>query len=90
MSENEFHSNWNKYAISGKLVLDYIIRYENLLPDFNDCLEILGLQPARELPTLKALVRIKGRNYREFYQGKTREKVEQLYAKEIEAFRYEF
>lgn len=81
--------NFDTYAIDGKVVADHVCRYENLQDDLNNVLSRLGLEAKLALPQAKGSFR-KERAWREYYTPKTRDIVGRWYAREIEAFGYEF
>lgn len=81
--------NWSIYSIDGRIAVDEMGRFETLLDDLNSILQRLDLPVDPELPKLK-VTREAGRGYREFYTDETRDIVGGWYAREIEAFGYEF
>jgi hypothetical protein len=79
------------YSIDGVVVADVVLRYERLEHDFAAFMATLGVDPAPQLPRAKAKHRTEGsRHYRECYCAGTRQIVARRYAREIEAFGYEF
>jgi len=79
------------YSINALIVADVVLRYERLEQDFAAFMATLGVDPAPQLPRAKANHRPGGsRNYQEFYCIDTRQIVARRYAREIEAFGYEF
>ncbi len=69
----------------GKILVDEIIRFEQLETGFNQVAEKIG-KKAR-LPHIKKTQR---GDYREYYSQEAREAVEQHFQKDIEAFGYRF
>jgi hypothetical protein len=80
--------NWSVYAIGEKVVADRVLRYEELEETLPALMTELGVGPL-ELPRLRSGHRPK-RDYREEYDGPTRELVARWYRREIEAFGYAF
>lgn len=79
------------YSIDGRIVADVVLRYERLSEDFAAFVASLGVEPCPELPRAKGQQRAPGaRNYRELYTPETRRAVERRFAREIEAFGYQF
>lgn len=88
-----FYNNWRQYTIDDKIVVDHVIRYENLSADLGGVLSTLGISIAREFPNLKNLDGAKEAsrpNYREYYDSKSVEIVSSLYEQEISTFGYTF
>lgn len=78
------------YSIDGIIVADTVLRYETLQDDFSKFTESLGGE-AMELPRAKSNFRPKAkRDFHDFYNPTTRDVVARRYAREIEAFGYEF
>jgi hypothetical protein len=69
----------------GKLIIDFIGRYETLETDFNDVCQLLNLQTS--LPHLNTS---KHRNYQEYYNAKTIKLVEEHFQEDIALFGYTF
>jgi hypothetical protein len=70
----------------GRIVLDYVGRYETLQQDFDAVMEAIGL-PRTELPTQNAT---EHSHFSTYYTPITRELVGQAYAEDLEAFGYAF
>jgi hypothetical protein len=84
----------NKRSISrfvtdpdGRLMVDFIGRFENLHEDFSRLCQTIGLAPI-ELP--HAATRRPHADYRSYYNDETREKVAHHWKQDIEAFGYNF
>ncbi|HIB83910.1 MAG TPA: hypothetical protein EYO59_04730, partial [Chromatiaceae bacterium] len=82
--------NYDLHTIDGENALDFVGRYETLEEDFGRVIEQLGLTDKVRLP--RANVNSMGgiAPYRDMYTEKTRNQVAEWYAREIEAFGYEF
>lgn len=79
------------YSINGAIVADVILRYEHLEDDFSEFVATLGFDSPPSLPRAKGQHRPRGsRDYREIYSARTQQIVARRYAREIEAFGYEF
>jgi hypothetical protein len=82
--------NWWTYTINDEIVVDRVIRYENLEAELEEVCRHLGIVEPVKLAGAKTHTRRDIRPYRDFYDDETRELVAGWYAKEIEAFGYEF
>ncbi len=83
--------NFDLYSIDGRVVADVILRYEHLQDDFTAFLQSLGITHGTELPRAKSKQRKKTRDgYRAMYSTELNAIVAKRYAREIEAFSYEF
>lgn len=83
-------SNWPKYTIDGRIVVDKVFRYEELANSLDELVDHLGLPGTLELPDAKREYRRNRRPYQEFYSEPAREFVARACAREIEAFGYRF
>ena len=70
---------------AGKILVDFVGKYENLCVDFKKVCDRLGLKA--DLPVMN---QSKHESYRNYYDAETRKAVEEVYKKDIEAFGYEF
>ncbi len=83
--------NFDLYTIDDRVVADVVLRYENLGEDFSAFVGSLDIQEPPELPRAKTQQRKNGTaNYRDLYSTATEEIVRKRYAREIEAFGYQF
>lgn len=73
----------------GNPLADYYIRFENLNQDYKKLCDILKL-PYEELPRLKTKSRKKRKNYKKYYDKKTKYIVAKKAEKEISFFNYNF
>ena len=82
-------NNWSIYTIDDKIVADVMLHTETLSEDYGKLSARLGVDlPA--LPSAKSNYRRDHRPYRELYDAETRAVIEKRYAREIEAFGYDF
>lgn len=70
---------------SGKLLVDFVGRFENLEEDFREVCRRIGISV--ELPHINKSGRA---GYRDYYDDETRELTARLYAEDIERFGYRF
>lgn len=92
-SFNKKLNNYHIYSIDNKPVCDYYIRYENLVDDINNVLNILGIKKIInkcDLPNHKRNIRPKI-HYKKFYKSQeTIDIVSKHFEKEIKLFNYKF
>ena len=74
-------------SLGGKIMVDRILRFEHIERDFHGLLRYLGV-PRRGLPRINTTDRL--REYRQYYDDRTRKLVEQVYGADIETFGYSF
>ncbi|EIJ41671.1 Sulfotransferase family [Beggiatoa alba B18LD] len=70
----------------GKLLVDFVGRYENLSQDFQSICQHIGL----DIPALPHLNQSNRTDYRHYYTPKTRQLVAEHFAEDIELFGYQF
>lgn len=81
--------NYDIYAIDGEIAVDFVGAYENVMDDFEKAMKDIGIKEKTELPMANAARREKD-DYRQHFTPETRDLVAGWYAREIEAFGYEF
>lgn len=87
--KNNMHViNQYKFCIDkkNKFCLDEVIKFENLNEDFNK----ISLKIFNKKNMLTHLNKSEHRNYREYYNNKTKDKIYKYCKKDIEFFEYEF
>ncbi len=83
--------NFDLYSIDGRIVADVVLRYETLSQDFSAFIDTLDVAQRPELPRAKTQQRKKDTaDYRSLYSSDTETIVRNRYAREIEAFGYQF
>lgn len=84
-----FHlSNWYLYTINNKLLIDVIIRYENLVVDMQTVLEQIGIKEPVELESAKGGFRPPGIHYRDVLSSSVRQLNERHAQPELSQFGY--
>jgi chondroitin 4-sulfotransferase 11 len=71
----------------GKLLVDFVGKFENLQQDFDHVCNQIGI-PTRKLPYVNETKKYK--HYTEYYNKETKEFISNMYTKDIERFNYEF
>lgn len=74
---------------NGEPTCDFYIRYENLEEDYKEVCIHLGM-PYEPLPRLKVKQRKEKKHYSEYYDEKTKNRVEKIFKKELSFFDYKF
>lgn len=72
---------------TGALIVDDLIRFENLQADFARICDRIGM-PRQSLPHLNASTR--ERDYRDYFDERTRRMAEEMFAADLAAFDYDF
>lgn len=85
---NENHSNNQVYNNIIDEEINYIGKFETLADDFREVSKIIGLNN-KELPVVASSKKRK-KDYRDYYDDELKEIVENLYAKDIQAYGYSF
>jgi len=88
VKQGKWETNDPFYIIDGRLCVDFIIRYENLIGDVNEVCKKTGL-PEIDLPRLKTGLR-KGYHYSEYYDEDTKAIVAERHKNDIRLFGYKF
>lgn len=78
-----------KIKTKDKIDIDFVIRFENLQEDFNQCMKMIDIKNPPKLKKFDHGVS-RTRGYREHYTSTTKKLVQDVFAWEIERFGYEF
>ena len=81
-----------KYLIddSGKIIVDFVGRYENLNNDWATLVDKLGINNPSRPMGLQRLNSTPDKDYRTYYEPNDIERVYKIYKKDVELFGYEF
>lgn len=83
------YSNWPLYTHRGKILVDTIVRYDQLESQMREISDSVGLPPL-ELPSAKSSYRRDRRPYQDWYDSSSRERVRSVFSNEIEYFKWTF
>jgi hypothetical protein len=83
-------NNWIIYTIRNEVAVDHVIRFENLLSDFGDVCDRIGISRPTELPRLKSTSRPPGVAPADILSTKQVNRIAYLCRKEIDLFGYEY
>lgn len=78
------------YLIDDRIAVDRICRFENLTDDLEGVRQHLDIPEPLELPKTKHKSRTEKSHYREVLNGEQRDKIAEVYKRDIELFGYEF
>jgi len=90
MQRRNILSNFDTYAIDGRIAVDAVYRFEDLDAELGRIVERLGLPGGLELPDAKRNTRRDRRPYQEFYSEHARNFVAKACEREISEFGYQF
>ncbi len=82
-------NNWSMYTIANKVVVDRVLRYENLFEDIKKLAQDLKLKSPIQLPNLRKYTADRP-HYSTFYSDQSRRLIAKWYAREIDALGYQF
>lgn len=82
-------SNWRIYADGDGILVDKLLRYDLLEEELGEVTDQLGL-PELDLPRAKSHHRTDRRPYQEWYNPTTRERVAEVFHREIDYFGWTF
>jgi hypothetical protein len=85
-----FPVDYDKYAIDGKVVVDFIGRYESLQDDLKQIYQRLGIPFEDKLTYQKDDSRKDKNDYRTFYNEDTKKLISNMFHREISLLGYEF
>lgn len=90
--KHQLVNDWPRYADQNdNILVDTILRYENLYTEFEEMLKMLNIPYNNELE--KTFVKSEHRlvrDYREMYTDETRKRIEEIFNKPINFFNYVF
>ena len=89
-AKRESLSNFDVYAIDGRVAVDRVIRYESLEAELEDVRKQLGIAQPIALPRAKGEHRPKDANARALIGPRERAIIDRVCAREIAAFGYRF
>lgn len=84
------NQNWRIYTIDDSLAVDHVIRFENLLNDFGNVCQRIGIPRPDELPLLKSGIRPHEASPKNFLTAQQVDRIAKLCRREIELFGYEY
>lgn len=82
-------NNWAMYSISDQVVVDKVLRYENLAQEAAELMQDLGIKGKLDLPVRRKYTEDRP-HYSTYYSDQSRELVARWYKKEIDALGYKF
>ena len=83
-----FTSCYDRFAdTNGKLIVNFIGKFERLQHDFNKICKKIGIKKKIKLPHIR---RTRHNKYRTYYNDATKKHVTKVFAKDIEYFKYRF
>lgn len=83
-------SSWRRYTDRDRVIVDRILRYENLQAELQSVIDTLGLKWDGALPRAKAGFRTDRRPYWEVLTPAEGQRIAEVFAKEIALFNYSF
>lgn len=83
-------SNWDSYADGNSIIVDHVARYENLHAELSTICGHLGLDWDGTMPRAKAGFRKDRRPYWEVLGPDERDRIAEVFAREIDHFGYTF
>ena len=83
------YSNWKLYTVDDEVIVDEVIRYDQLADGLRGVCQRLGL-PRLDLPRAKAGSRSDRRPYQEFYTPGLADRVGEVFSREIHHFGWRF
>lgn len=84
------HYNFPVYSIHGAVAVDFVGRYENLIPDLTNALQQVGIEFDGWLPRAKGAARIDRRHYSEVLNEQQREIISSHFRAEVDLLGYRF
>lgn len=82
-------NNWSIYGIGQDVVVDRVLRYENLTSELDSLRQALGIKKKIELPVRRKYTDDRP-HYSTYYSDETRDMIARWYKKEIDALGFKF
>lgn len=82
--------NWEVYSIDNRIIVDRVIKYDNLDQEIREIFSKLGIQNVIEMPRLNKSYSGCRDHYSKYYSDETRALIQNWYRPEIEAFGFQF
>lgn len=83
-------SDFQKYSVNGQIVIDHVVRYENLSDEITGLWKKLGLPKVTTFPREKSVHRKDKRHYSEYYDVGLYRFVNEHFKNEIKALDYRY
>lgn len=83
--------NWPRYTMNNQIIVDKILRFENLNAEITTFFKAVGIPFDGKLPRLKSKFRpvsLNSKSVKDIYCPRTKKLVEELYKEEIDYFGY--
>ena len=83
-------NGYENYTVGGDIIVDRVLKFEDLQTEMNDVAGELGICKSLPLPFTKHRTRPAGRDYRDYYDDDDAKCVANIFENEIEHFGYTF
>lgn len=89
-NKSNYPNDRKVYTINGEIVVDYLIRFENLGADMSYVCELMDIDfHAEKMGRFKGDKRLRNEHFSEYYDGETKKSVSDFYKFEFINFAYE-